>query len=233
MPLSALLEGDFFNLYIKSGNIMMVSEGRPGIDDKYTLKDGTLRLELAKENYERSGLLGKAISDGGRKHMETRFAVEIDLRQPSMLHGKKGFERIVWAFKNVLNHSVTWLFYDWKYKSEDESQKPIAKHHPVTKQVAAHKTKTDAVLVFDLLQGKAEDSNEDFEEWAFQLYEWLSLISIESPRVNIDDSIDPYLCRYQIPSPQADLRQSQSFIKITWHGLVPHEWTRTLFVELA
>lgn len=38
--------------------------------------------------------------------------VEINLRLPSMLHGKKGFERIVWAFKNVLNHSVEWLFCD-------------------------------------------------------------------------------------------------------------------------
>ena len=38
--------------------------------------------------------------------------VEINLRLPSMLHGKKGFERIVWAFKNVLNASVTWLFCD-------------------------------------------------------------------------------------------------------------------------
>lgn len=26
-----------------------------------------------------------------------------------MLHGKKGFERIVWACRNVLNASVTWL----------------------------------------------------------------------------------------------------------------------------
>ena len=29
-----------------------------------------------------------------------------------MLHGKKGFQRIVWAFKNVLNSAVTWLFHD-------------------------------------------------------------------------------------------------------------------------
>jgi hypothetical protein len=36
--------------------------------------------------------------------------VEIDLRQPSMLHGKKGFDRIVYAFKNVLTTPVTWLF---------------------------------------------------------------------------------------------------------------------------
>ena len=38
--------------------------------------------------------------------------IEIDLRLPSMLHGKKGFERIVWAFKNVLNKSLAWLFHD-------------------------------------------------------------------------------------------------------------------------
>ena len=66
MPLSTLLEGEFFNSYIKSGivirvtyygcsiislytpnsgNILMLSEGRPGVDDKYSLSDGTLSLE--------------------------------------------------------------------------------------------------------------------------------------------------------------------------------------------
>lgn len=106
--------------------------------NRLSAPSGQLRLELAKENYERSGLLGKAISDGGRKHVKTRYgmsrrawrmlstyhdvspAVVIDLRQPSMLHGKRGFERIVWAFKNVLNYSVTWLFYDFDLESDRE-----------------------------------------------------------------------------------------------------------------
>ena len=48
--------------------------------------------------------------------------VVINLRLPSMLHGKKGFERIVWAFKNVLNHSVTWLFHDFEKPSECEAK---------------------------------------------------------------------------------------------------------------
>lgn len=48
--------------------------------------------------------------------------VVINLRLPSMLHGKKGFERIVWAFKNVLNHSVTWLFHDFEKLSECEAK---------------------------------------------------------------------------------------------------------------
>jgi len=38
--------------------------------------------------------------------------VEINLRLPSMLHGKKGFDRIVYACNNVLDTPVTWLFCD-------------------------------------------------------------------------------------------------------------------------
>lgn len=33
-----------------------------------------------------------------------------------MLHGKKGFDRVVWAFKNVLNSAVTWIFHDYEDK---------------------------------------------------------------------------------------------------------------------
>jgi ribonuclease P/MRP protein subunit RPP40 len=29
-----------------------------------------------------------------------------------MLHGKKGFDRLLYAFKNVLTQPVTWLFTD-------------------------------------------------------------------------------------------------------------------------
>lgn len=76
MPLSALLEEDFFNSYIKTGtlsftfsqedptsmlsfrsflshklgNILMLSEGRPGVDDKYCLKNGILLLVIMTLN---------------------------------------------------------------------------------------------------------------------------------------------------------------------------------------
>ena len=38
-----------------------------------TFMGGRLHLDLAKENYERSGLVGKPVDDGGRKHVKTRF----------------------------------------------------------------------------------------------------------------------------------------------------------------
>lgn len=36
---------------------------------------GILRLELGKEPYERSGLQGKPIRSGGRKHAKERFGL--------------------------------------------------------------------------------------------------------------------------------------------------------------
>ena len=45
--------------------------------------------------------------------LKTIVVIELNLRLPSMVHGKKGFERIVWAFKKVLDASVTWLFHDF------------------------------------------------------------------------------------------------------------------------
>lgn len=34
---------------------------------------GILRLELAKDRYERCGLVGESIRDAGRKHIKTRY----------------------------------------------------------------------------------------------------------------------------------------------------------------
>ena len=42
-----------------------------------------------------------------------------------MLHGKKGFERIVWAFKNVLNSSRTWLFHDLEDALDREAEPSV------------------------------------------------------------------------------------------------------------
>ena len=85
---------------------------------------------MDKESYERAGIVGKPDGVKGKRGTKPRWGrfrpfvpvdgifnkwlivVEINLRLPSMLHGKKGFDRIVYAFKNVLTTPVTWLFND-------------------------------------------------------------------------------------------------------------------------
>ena len=66
---------------------------------------------------------------GDKCHMSTNAyriaAIEINLREPAMLSGKKGFERIRRAFKEVLNEPVTWLFYDHEHVPEATQGKGI------------------------------------------------------------------------------------------------------------
>jgi ribonuclease P/MRP protein subunit RPP40 len=94
----------------------MLSEGQPGIHNTFSLKDGVLHLDMDKATYERCGLVGIVAPSPGRKHVKSRFRVDLDLRLPSMQHGKKGFERIKWAFKNVVNESMAWLFVDLEHE---------------------------------------------------------------------------------------------------------------------
>jgi len=73
LSLLDIISGDFFNVYIKTGDVLMVSEGRPHVDNCFTLSQGVLRLDLDKATYERCGLVGKPVSSPGRKHVTTRF----------------------------------------------------------------------------------------------------------------------------------------------------------------
>jgi ribonuclease P/MRP protein subunit RPP40 len=51
----------------------MLSGGRTGLDNVYSLCEGVLRLEVDKATYERMGLDGVAIPSGGRKHVKARY----------------------------------------------------------------------------------------------------------------------------------------------------------------
>lgn len=68
--------------------------------------------------------------------MQLAPAIELNLRLPSMLHGKKGFGRIVWAFKNAkgLQDSFEWLFYDCAPNVVGDGVAPVGRfNHSSTK----------------------------------------------------------------------------------------------------
>ena len=175
--------------------------------------------------------------------------MELNLRSPSLLHGKKGFERIVWAFKNVLNHSMTWLFHDFNSehgetiavaKSLDNKiidcsiaarDVPITKHYPVTKECSPQQKTTERVRVPNLSAPRTSDYKDDFEEWALETYEWLSLVAMESPRILSEDTIDPFLSRYQVP--QSDSGKAFTMVTLTWTGFIPAFWIKNLMVFLS
>lgn len=63
-------------------------------------------------------------------------------------------------------------------------------------------------------------SSDDFRDMASDLYEWLSLVSLQSPRLEASDDIDPYLSRYTPPSPQGGHQEPQALAQMTWQGFM-------------
>lgn len=62
---------------LQQGNIVMLSRGRSGVDQVYSLHEGILRLEVDKPTYERMGLNGVAIPSQGRKHVKARYGMSL------------------------------------------------------------------------------------------------------------------------------------------------------------
>ncbi|KAK3639987.1 hypothetical protein LTR56_012161 [Elasticomyces elasticus] len=224
MKIGELIEGDFFKHYVKTGNIVMLSEGGSGIDHKYALNEGVLRLEVDKATFERMGLGGQAIPSEGRHHVKARYAIEINLRVPSMVRGKPGFDRIVWAFKNVLDRSVTWLFHDLNGTTDGTG--PIAVHQPMIHNLEP---------VFELLEnvGAPAIPLRLDHAAATELLEWLTMAANLSPRLQQTDSVDSYLSRYETPRAVSETGKettvSQGLVRIRWHGFISASFISFVF----
>ena len=73
----------------------------------------------------------------------------------------------------------------------------------------------------------ADRNRPDLEDAAIELYEWLSLIRLESPRIAPDNDIDPYLSRYSSPG---DTESKMRVCKISWQGFISADWLRDLAI---
>lgn len=69
----------------------------------------------------------------------------------------------------------------------------------------------------------------DFEDFAADIYEWLSLVMLNSPRIDPNDKIDPVLSRYSVPG---DLVIGGKLVKITWRGFISPAWTHSMLVSI-
>ncbi|EXJ71459.1 uncharacterized protein A1O5_05267 [Cladophialophora psammophila CBS 110553] len=244
MKLEDVLKGDFFTEYIKRGNILMLSEGEAGVDNVYSLKEGVLRLELSKDSYERAGLQGKPIPSGGSKHVKLRYLIEINLRLPSMLHGKKGFDRLVWAAKHVLNQSLNWLFLDLNANTIDISTQntmPLRAHHPTihtlkpsTRTLTNTLTPSTLPTIPDGVSLLSVEAHEPLRD----ILEYIDMLSLASPRLQATDQTHPFLSRYEVPDlsdgvdPNVSNRLGQSVKIVTWTGLIPSRWILELLCAI-
>ncbi|KAJ0346857.1 hypothetical protein COL26b_007718 [Colletotrichum chrysophilum] len=150
-----------------------------------------------------------------------------------MLHGKKGFDRLLYACKNALNAPVTWLFCN--ATATTPSPDPLEQHFP-TRYTCEPSVVTDCQVQMAPLAVPSETiesgDRPSLEDYATETYEWLSLIRLQSPRVAAGDNIDPYLSRYQTPMPLDSASPPHDKIcKITWQGFFTPAWVRSVLIN--
>jgi ribonucleases P/MRP protein subunit RPP40 len=149
-----------------------------------------------------------------------------------MIHGKKGFGRLEWAAKNVLNQSLTWLFYNFNPNSKEslkEGREPISVHQPFVKTIAPTTTRIYDVTAPKLTVGDLPHIYE--QDSAAALLEWLHLVGLDASRIHKDDNMDPVLSRYEVP----DLGNgvvAQHMARIRWRGFIPPRFVRELFLAI-
>ena len=153
-----------------------------------------------------------------------------------MVHGRKGFNRIEWAFKNVLHNSLSWLFYDLNgstQPSRPNSKLPIAKHHPFQETIRPNVSYIQHAKIPVFIP---PDGLRDYE-YAAELLEWLGLATLDSPRICADDSIDSYLSRYAVPTAQnTERRQMEgdmmNLVNVKWRGFMTSSLVERLFMAV-
>ncbi|KAF4460820.1 ribonuclease P MRP subunit POP1 [Fusarium albosuccineum] len=147
-----------------------------------------------------------------------------------MLRGKKGFDRLIFACKNVLNQPKTWLFCN--NEESTPSPDPLQQFFPTTFTSSPGISRDITVLQPNLdvdPEVLASSDREGLEYFATDCYEWVSLIRLGSPRVEQNDSIDPYLSRYSVPG---DANSKAKVCKLSWQGFISAQWLRSLLLDI-
>jgi ribonucleases P/MRP protein subunit RPP40 len=162
------------------------------------------------------------------------------------LHGKKGFDRLVYACKNALNTPKTWLFCnvskDGKcfavlylsliYKTITDMKAPAPNPDPLVQHFPTEYT-SNPVLVQNMEMNTpplkipsavlSDRNRTELDEYATEIYEWLSLVRLESPRLETSDTIDPYLSTYVVPGNPLEQERGR-LCKISWRGFISSRW---------
>lgn len=71
---------------------------------------------------------------------------------------------------------------------------------------------------------------QNLPDFATEIYEWLSFIRLQSPRISSTGNIDPYLSRYQVPGVSGQQTASK-LCTVTWEGFFSTHFARQLLVD--
>lgn len=110
---------------------------------------------------------------------------------------------------------------------------PLEAHFPTkyTSKPGVQQSVDVALPPFDPHDGILNQSREDTEIFCAELYEWLSLVRLQSPRVETGDSIDPYLSCYQVPGERGDAHPHAKVCVVSWTGFFSSRLAREILID--
>ncbi|RCI14352.1 hypothetical protein L249_5951 [Ophiocordyceps polyrhachis-furcata BCC 54312] len=226
MALEQLLQADFLIECVKKGDVLMLSQGQTSTDNVFSLRKGILRMYLDKETFERAGLEGKPYGTKGNRGHKARWIVSYDVANPP---GKKASDRLLYACQRVLDKPLTWLLCDTDPASP--SLKSIEAHKPTlftANAATVQKIEVSNVKPQIAASILADGDRTSLGETATELYEWLSLIRLRSPRAAANDTIDPFLSRYSAPG---GAHGQTNVCLLSWQGFMAATWLRSLVTD--
>lgn len=69
------------------------------------------------------------------------------------------------------------------------------------------------------------------EDYCNDVSEWLGLASLQSPRISVEDIIDPYLSRYAVSQSESLQPRSTALVSLRWQGVMTSRWINQLFTS--
>jgi len=164
---------------------------------------------------------------------------------------------MVYAFENVLNETLTWLFYDLQDttmniekqiessvdpdknekldgKVPGHSSTPIARHCPIRIPLHAKVSTVTSVKVPTF----PKDLSEDHRHQATDMLEWLSIAMIESPRMVVNNSLDEMLSRWDTPDlrcgedGETSSKMTTDVSHLRYHAFLPGEVALQIYIAV-
>ena len=130
----------------------------------------------------------------------------------------------------------------------DDIQASLNKHHPTIKPITPTSSLLPEVLVpssmtqpLDLspppTSAKSTLPSEETQESLYDLFEYIDMLSLCSPRILKNHRVDPFISRYVVPDeiehghPDSDAHVSPVRV-MTWTGLISARWILQLFCHI-
>ncbi|TPX36272.1 hypothetical protein SmJEL517_g01403 [Synchytrium microbalum] len=207
---------------------------------------GRMILNLTKDTYERAGLVGKKCKFN---ESAERFNVTIDIANTSFSPKSKLYDRVLWCLTHTMTTSRTFFVSCHDRETGEPVKVTFEQQHASTKEYTtpAQIRQMEGIMIPDIgtslktqtevkYAGMSKDEKEEENSRLEELFEWLGMVELGSPRVSFMSQTNPFICVYEPPPTSASgtllaCRWQSSFISCLSIQRVVDDLQKTITVH--